>query len=54
MLLGPGLKCLLEQHSIQVEDCIEIHGKKYQSLFLFDHSSGHDCMASDALKANLI
>ena len=41
---------------MQVEDCIDclkvINKDKYQYLFLFDHSNGHDCTAPDALKAD--
>ena len=43
---------------MQVEDCIDclkvINEDKYQYLFLFDHSNGHDRAAPDALKAELI
>ena len=43
---------------LQLEDCINclktIHGEKYDFLFLFDHSNGHDHVATDALNANLI
>ena len=43
---------------IQVEDCIDclkaIHKDKFQYLFLFDHSNGHDRAPPDALKADAI
>ena len=42
-----------EDMILQVEDCVDcfwaLHGGKYNYLFIFDHSNGHDCMASDAL-----
>ena len=47
-----------ENMIIQVEDCIDclkaINGDKYQYLFLFDHSNGHDRTTEDALKADAI
>ena len=47
-----------EDMVVQVEDCIDclkvVHQDKYQYLFLFDHSNGHDRCAPDALKADSI
>ena len=43
---------------IQVEDCIDclkaLHGDRYEYLFLFYHSNGHDQMSDDALSTNSI
>lgn len=43
---------------IQIKDCIDclnvINEDRYQYLFLFDHSSGHNCTAPDDFKTGTI
>ena len=43
---------------LQVEDCIDtlntINGEKYEYLFIFDHSNGHDRVSPDALSVSAI
>ena len=47
-----------ENMILQVEDCIDclraVNDDKFQYLFLFDHSNGHDRSAPDALKVDAI